>query len=89
MVVIELLTRDELDPAVSGNVSIIDAETGEERELAADDALVARYRARLARHRELWDRAAEEYGIRLIRLTVEEFYPAWDLRELFRCGVLK
>ncbi len=89
VVVIQLLTRDELNPAVSGNVSIIDAETGEERELAADDSLVARYRARLARHRELWDRAAEEYGIRLVRLTVEEFYPAWDLSELFHCGVLK
>lgn len=87
--VIQLLTRDELDPAVSGSVSIIDAETGEERELTADGGLAARYRARLARHRELWDRAAEEYGVRLIRLTVEEFYPAWDLRELFRCGVLK
>lgn len=89
VVVIQLLTRDELDPAVSGNVSIIDTETGEERELAADGALTARYRARLARHRELWDRAAEEYGVRLVRLTVEEFYPAWDWRELFRCGVLK
>ena len=88
-VVIQLLTRDELDPAVSGTVSLTDAETGEERELAADDALLARYRQRLARHQELWSRAAGEYGVRLIRLTVEEFYPGWDLQQLFRCGVLK
>ena len=89
VVLIQLLTRDELDPAVSGNVSLLDAETGEERELAADDGLTARYRARLARHRELWDRAALEYGVRLIRLTVEDFYPDWNWNELFRCGVLK
>ena len=63
--------------------------TGEERELAADDALLARYRQRLARHQELWGRAAGEYGVRLIRLTVEEFYPGWNLQQLFRCGVLK
>ncbi len=89
VVVIQLLTRDELEPNVSGNVSLIDTESGEERELAADDALVARYRSRLARHREMWDHAAEEYGVRLIRLTVEEFYPAWNLQPLFHSGVLK
>lgn len=88
-VVIQLLTREEQFPAVSGNVSLIDAESGEERELMVDESIVERYRERFARHQELWSRAAEEYGIRLIRLTVEEFYPSWDLRELFRCGVLK
>ena len=87
--VVQLLTRDEQSPEASGSVSLIDAESGEERELMADDALLARYRERLSRHQEMWGRAAEEYGIQLIRLTVEELYPAWDLRELFRCGVLK
>ena len=88
-VVIQLLTRDEQIPAISGSVSLVDAESGEVRELMVDEAILARYRERFARHQELWSRAAEEYGIRLIRLTVEEFYPSWDLRELFRCGVLK
>ena len=86
---IQLLTREEQFPSVSGNVSLIDAESGEERELMVDESILARYRERFVRHQELWSRAAGEFGIRLIRLTVEEFYPSWDLRELFRCGVLK
>ena len=88
-VVIQLLTREEQFPAVSGNVSLVDAESGEERELMVDESIVERYRERFGRHQELWSRAAEECGICLIRLTVEEFFPSWDLRELFRCGVLK
>lgn len=89
VVVIQLLTREEEYPELTGNVSLFDVESGEERELAADDALTERYRARLARHGELWDRAAEEYGVQLLRLSVEEFYPAWNLQQLFHCGVLK
>ena len=67
-VVIQLLTRDEQIPAISGSVSLVDAESGEVRELMVDESILARYRERFVRHQELWSRAAGEFGIRLIRL---------------------
>lgn len=89
VVLIELLSREDLAPEGSGNLSLADAETAEERELFFDDALLRRYRGRLARHRELWKRTADEFGIGMIHLTAEEFLPSWNLQELFRSGILK
>ncbi len=89
VVLVELLTRDELAPPENGNWALCDHETGEERELFLDEAMVRRYRDRLTRHREMWARAAEEFGIGLIHLTVEDFLQQWNLQDFFRCGVLK
>ncbi len=89
VVLIELLTNDELRPGDSGNIALCDTETGEERELFLDETMCRRYRERLARHRELWAETAEEFGIGIIRLTLEDFLPDWNLNEFFRCGVLK
>ena len=89
VILVELLTRGELEPAENGNWALLDPETGEERELFLDETMVRRYRERLARHRDMWARSADEFGIGLVRLTVEDFLASWDLSEFFHCGVLK
>ena len=45
--VIHTLAPDEIDPALNGELKLIDRETGAERELTIDDAALARYRATL------------------------------------------
>lgn len=89
VVLVELLTQDELEPDGGGNCSLCDPETGEERELMLDDPMIRRYRDRLARHREMWARTADEFGAGLIRLKVGDFLNGWNLQDFFRCGVLK
>jgi uncharacterized protein (DUF58 family) len=89
VVLVELLDRSELEPEGNGNYSFCDPETGEERELMLDETMIRRYRERLARHREMWARAADEFGAGLIRLNAGDFLADWNLQDFFRCGVLK
>ena len=42
--VVHLLSPDELQPALSGELKLVDRETGDARELTIDDAALARYR---------------------------------------------
>lgn len=46
--VIHILAPDELDPALAGELQLIDSETGATRELTVDDAALGRYRRGLA-----------------------------------------
>lgn len=45
--VAHVLSREEMDPEISGDVRLIDSETGEAREMSVTPALMARYRERL------------------------------------------
>lgn len=88
-VLIEILSSDDLNPTGSANTLLYDSESSAERELFLDENLLARYRERLARHREMWSVACGEYGVQMIRLEAEKFLESWNLESLFRCGVLK
>lgn len=46
--VVHTLAPDEVEPALSGELKLVDRETGDERELTVDDAALSRYRATLA-----------------------------------------
>ncbi len=46
--VIHILAPDELDPALAGELQLIDSETGATRDLTVDDAALGRYRQGLA-----------------------------------------
>ncbi|MEG2075677.1 MAG: DUF58 domain-containing protein, partial [Victivallaceae bacterium] len=88
-IILEVLLPEEINPLLSGNIMLQDAECGEERELMIDERLLQRYRERLERHRQMWHREAANFGVQLLAVSAAELYPAWNLNELFRSGVLK
>ena len=88
-IILEILLPEEINPFLSGNIMLQDAESGEERELMIDERLLQRYRERLERHRQMWHREAANFGVQLLSISAAELYPAWNLNEFFRSGVLK
>ena len=88
-VVVMALDPLELEPEPDANVLLIDAETGEERELVIDEGALTRYHERLEHHRAMWAAAAASRGILLLPLSAADFCPEIRPDELFRAGLLK
>lgn len=90
-IVVRVLSRGELEPESRGDVKLIDIEGGGLAERRLDDAVVTRYRSRLARHSEAWSHACRAVGAVFCPVVAEEFAAAPQLpelveRELLRCG---
>jgi uncharacterized protein (DUF58 family) len=88
VVVIQLLAAQDAAPAVRGRLRLIDAESGEPREIIVDDAALARYHAALARHQQLWRQACRQCGGTFVEVIAESVVAAWDLTPLIAAGVL-
>ena len=88
-VAVMVLDPLELEPEQDPNVMLIDAETGEERELVLDEGALARYHERLEHHRAMWATAAASRGVLLLPLSAADFYPEVRPDELFHAGLLK
>ena len=88
-VVVMVLDPTELEPEQDANVLLVDAETGEDRELVLDEGALTRYHERLENHRAMWATAALSRGILLLPLSAADFYPDIRPDELFHAGLLK
>ena len=88
-VVVMVLDPAELEPEPDANVLLVDAETGEERELVLDEGALARYHERLENHRAMWAVAAMSRGVLLLPLPASDFCPEIRPNELFHAGLLK
>lgn len=81
--VAHVLSRADVDPALSGDLDLEDAETSERLPLTADAALLDRYRGRLSEWCRSIDEAARSRGARVVRSICGE--PAIDaVRSLLR-----
>lgn len=88
VVVIQLLAAQDAEPAVRGRLRLIDAESGEPREIYVDDAALARYRTALARHQQRWRQVCRQSGATLVELIAEQVVADWNLAPLLAAGVL-
>jgi uncharacterized protein (DUF58 family) len=88
-VVIHVVSPEELDPRLSGEVELIDAESDEMLELGVSLETLAAYRARFANWLE--ERAAEcrTRGIRYARVRTDRPIAEVVLDDLRRAGILK
>ncbi len=87
VVLLRLGDAAEDDFETGGHWRLVDAETGEEREYLIDEARLARYRRRLARHLEWWRDESRQAGARLLTLDAGDFYPVCNLGLLLQTGV--
>jgi uncharacterized protein (DUF58 family) len=89
VVVVHIVSPDELDPQVSGEVELVDAETSGVLELGISLETLAAYRARFAAW--LDERAAEcrTRGIRYARVSTERTLNVVVLDDLRQAGILR
>jgi uncharacterized protein (DUF58 family) len=86
---IQVLSRDEVEPQPSGRVRLRDAETGEALSLRVTRQAAAAYSAAL---RELGERQAEfcrRHGIRLVSTTTDVPFEDFVMRYLLREGLVR
>ncbi len=98
VIVVQVLSRAEVEPRLEGNLQLEDAETGEQRELFLDAEALSRYRRALAAHQERWRRACRDAGASFVSLTAEQMLGlepsvggrtgVWALQPLIAAEVL-
>jgi len=85
---IQVLTPDEVRPAIAGDLRLVDSETGETREVTVTGALLSAYRARVEKYcdelKQFCIQRGAGYGRLLTTDSVEEFV----LRYLRRGGMV-
>ena len=86
---IHVLSPDELDPPLAGDLRLLDVETGQAQEVSLDGGMRDLYRERLKFWRAEIQADCRKRGIRFLGLSTAQ---AWDqvvLQEMRRAGVVK
>lgn len=84
-VAVQITTAEEASPDLRGELTLVDAETGDERVVTVTSAVLAAYRARHRERLELLSRFCRERAIPCFQITSD--YPFEELAlDLFRSG---
>jgi uncharacterized protein (DUF58 family) len=86
---LHLVSEDELNPDLRGDLSLVDAEGGPSRNLSVDRAALEAYRARLRRHFEEAERFCGRHRIAYLRTSTAVPFDELVLRHMRRGGLLK
>jgi hypothetical protein len=84
-----VVSRDDLAPPLPGRLRLVDSESAAELPVEIDDATINRYRQAVARHSELWQRAAQGLGVAFVVVIAEDLVARWDLAPLVDIGLLQ
>lgn len=68
IILVQVLTKWETDPDMSGSLNLIDAETGENRRITASGALFKSYKKQYEEFEQNIERLSKKYSARLIRV---------------------
>jgi uncharacterized protein (DUF58 family) len=88
-VVVQVLAVADDQPALGGNVRLVDVETEQIREIHVDEAALRRYRESLRRHQDNWHRACKQTGALFTVVIAEKLLESWRLDDLVAAEVLK
>jgi len=72
--VVQIVSRDEIDPALDGDAELVDVEHPDAPPLLVDEATIAGYRARLDAHRQQLATYCQEHGIPCVRLISDSSF---------------
>jgi uncharacterized protein (DUF58 family) len=89
IVVLHVLSPDELEPPLVGDLRLMDAETGLAQEVSLDDSLRELYRQRLAAWREQIAQDCKRHEAAVVLADTRQPYDRLLVTELSRLGVLR
>ncbi|HUT74872.1 MAG TPA: DUF58 domain-containing protein [Armatimonadota bacterium] len=81
---LQVLAPEEIAPGLAGDLRLIDAETGEAREISITRGLLREYGRRLDEHQSGFHRFCLRYGINGVQLVAGESFEELALRALWR-----
>lgn len=88
LVVVQLLAGKDLAPDLSGNVRLVDSETGAIVELVAEESLLREYQSNFARHQENWKRDCVSSGAVFCQCVAENFLNDFLPADLLKSEIL-
>jgi len=86
---VHLLSPDELDPPLAGDLQLVDRETGLSQDISLDGGLREQYRTRAQAWLETTQKDCRQQGIRYLDLTTDRPWDQALLLEMRRAGVVK
>lgn len=89
VVIVQLLSERDLEPARLGNARLVDIESGETLDALVDDAALSRYSSALRRHQENWSDEARRGEAVMLTLTAEEVVEGWKVGPLAERGIVE
>jgi uncharacterized protein (DUF58 family) len=87
-VVVQITAPDEAAPTLRGEITLVDAETGEERAVTVTPAMAAAYRERFAARLLTLRRFCRERGIACVQVPSDHSFEDLVLRVLRTAGIL-
>lgn len=89
LVVVQVLAPEELNPAVVGDLKLLDSETGQTREVTISDSLLRRYRERARDYCETLRQFCLGRGMNYVRTTTDEPVETLVQSALRRMGLVR
>jgi uncharacterized protein (DUF58 family) len=89
VVLLQILDPDEVEPSFTGDLRLVDAETGESREVSVTSHVLGRYRAALASLCGQLSDTASRYGMDYLRTTTDTPFEDLLLKTLRGTGLLR
>lgn len=86
---LQVLSPDEMDPPLRGDLALVDSETGERREISLTPALVKAYRQRLAAYQEDIATFCRAHNVTYVSLVSSTSLSEVMLRTLRRAGIVQ
>ena len=87
--VVQILGDEELNPALSGRITLTDPETGEEKGLEVDEELLRRYRDNLETFRTKWEESCSSYQALFFTFDAAHLIERWDMAPFCGKGLLQ
>jgi uncharacterized protein (DUF58 family) len=87
--VLQVLAAQDADPPWTGDLRLVDSETGALREVRLDPLAKQRYLDRLHTLKQQWGAACRRADAHLIEFIAEKLLADWDLRQLVEAELLK
>jgi hypothetical protein len=79
---VQVLAREEIEPEVGGDLMLVDSETGEAREITANERIVAAYKTTLAEYTTSLESFCRSTGIGYTMLTADVSFEELLLKNL-------
>ncbi|RPI81139.1 MAG: DUF58 domain-containing protein [Chloroflexi bacterium] len=89
VVLVHLLSPDEVDPQLAGDLRLVDVETGQTQEVSLDGGLRDLYRRRVQSWQAEIQGYSRKYNIRYLPVTTEEPWDKVVLYEMRRAVIVK
>lgn len=89
VVLIHLLSPDELDPPLAGDLQLVDVETGDEQDVSLDGGLRSLYRERAQAWLQFIQTDCRKRGIRYLALNTHQPWDQALLLDMRQAGIVK